>query len=376
MRIEELDYDLPESAIATRPAEPRDAARLMVVERGGSGVRHGVVRDLPEHLRAGDVLVFNRTRVVAARFQGTRVGTGGRVEGLYLHDAERGEAGSEARMTSRGEGGGVRWVVMLKGGHLRAGAEVDVGAGVRLRVLGRSEREPEGWEVEVAGAGGRSSEAILEAMGRVPLPPYIRRARKHRGESEEEVADRARYQTVYAGCEPEAGGSVAAPTAGLHFTEGLLARLDAMGVERREVVLRVGMGTIRPVETATVQEHAMHAEWFEVPAATRGAIARARAEGRRVIAVGTTTVRALESVESMEGETGWRQTRLLIAPGWRFRFVDGLLTNFHLPRSTLMAMVGAFLEGGGGVARLRALYAEGVAQGYRFYSYGDAMLIV
>lgn len=378
LRIEELDYDLLESAIATRPAEPRDASRLMVVERTGDGVRHGIVRDLPEHLRAGDVLVFNRTRVVAARFQGTRVCTGGRVEGLYLHDAEPGEARGETRTAPLGGGGVLRWVVMLKGGHLRAGAEVDVGAGVRLRVLGRSEREPEGWEVDVAGASGRSSEAILEAMGRVPLPPYIRRARKHRGESEEEVADRARYQTVYAGGEPEAGGSVAAPTAGLHFTEGLLGRLDAMGVERREVVLRVGMGTFRPVETPTVQEHAMHAEWFEVPAATREAIARARAEGRRVIAVGTTTVRALESVESMEGEAGWRQTRLLIAPGWQFRFVDGLLTNFHLPRSTLMAMVGAFLEGGsvGGVARLRALYGDAVAKGYRFYSYGDAMLIV
>ncbi|MFN0133235.1 MAG: tRNA preQ1(34) S-adenosylmethionine ribosyltransferase-isomerase QueA [Phycisphaerales bacterium] len=378
LRTEELDYDLPESAVATRPAEPRDSARLMVVERAGSGVSHRHVRDLAELLRAGDLLVFNRSRVVPARFVGRREGTGGRVEGLYLRDAESGP----------GTGGGLRWVVLLRSAHLRPGAEVELVAGVRLRVVGRSEDEPQGWEVEVSGeASVGASEAVLGAVGSTPLPPYIRRARKLRGEAEEDGSDRERYQTVYA----EEVGSVAAPTAGLHFTRELLSRLDGIGVEQREVVLHVGAGTFRPVEAATLQEHPMHCERFEVPQETREAVSRAKREARRVIAVGTTTVRALESMESMDaaGEIGPRQTRILIAPGWRFRWVDGLMTNFHLPRSTLMALVGAMLEAGGadaggsgasavggGVSRLRACYAEAIARGYRFYSYGDAMLIV
>jgi S-adenosylmethionine:tRNA ribosyltransferase-isomerase len=390
LRTADLDYDLPPERIATHPVHPRDAARLMVVAKGEAGAvgepGHRRVRDLPGLLRPGDLLVFNTTRVLPARMRGVRVGTGGRAEVLYLHE------GLAA--------GALAWTVLIKGRHTRAGAEFDLfdrqgnPSGVRLRVTGRPQSEPEAWTVEVeqrdkGNTGGttvrRGEGQTLEVLNRVgltPLPPYILRARRDAGDPGNDDADRADYQTVYAreSGDPggDSGGSVAAPTAGLHFTPELLAALARAGVGRAEVILHVGTGTFRPVETEFVEEHPMHEEWCGMTPEAVEAVRAARARGGRVIAVGTTAARTLESYAAAIGEgsgpiPGSLRTRLLVTPGYRWRWVDGLLTNFHLPRSTLMALVGAMVPGG--VAGLKGLYAEAVRRGYRFYSFGDAMLI-
>jgi S-adenosylmethionine:tRNA ribosyltransferase-isomerase len=364
LRTADLDYSLPPDRIATHPAHPRDAARLMVIDRAtGQALDHRAVRDLPLLLRPGDLLVFNTTRVIPARFRGVRKGTGGRFEGLWLRDC-----------------GPTRWICLIKGRHTRAGAEFELSghdgsaSGVRLRVIGRPAEEPEAWEVEVLGAEGLSTPQLLERAGWTPLPPYILKARRDAGDSGDEAADREEYQTVYA----REAGSVAAPTAGLHFTPGLLEGLDAAGVRRAEVTLHVGTGTFRPVETEFVEQHPMHSEWCTMSAATRDAILAARAAGGRVIPVGTTAARTIESYAAVPGGAALAEsmeTRLLITPGYRFRWCDGLMTNFHLPRSTLLAMVAALLQPGG-VAKLKRLYAEALERGYRFYSFGDAMLIL
>jgi len=354
----DLEYDLPESLIATAPAEPRDSARLLVVRRADPGVlEHRAVRDLPDYVTAGDTLVLNRTRVVRARLEGEREDTGGRVEGLWLGDAD-GPSGT--------------WRVMLRSnGRLREGAVVRLtgrSPGAEARITLRR-REGDHWVVSVD-----PEDADLERIGRTPIPPYILRARRARGEAGDDDLDRRRYQTVYAS-EVEGRGSVAAPTAGLHLTDELLGRLTAAGVRRTEVELSVGVGTFAPITTELVERHPMHPEWCSAP----GEAVRAVIETPgRVIAVGTTSARTLESVPDPLGgwvEDGWSgDTRLLITPGYRWRVVDGLLTNFHLPRSTLLAMVGALLPGG--VGRLLAIYHEAIDRGYRFYSYGDAMLIL
>jgi S-adenosylmethionine:tRNA ribosyltransferase-isomerase len=371
LRTADLDYELPEERIATSPAEPRDAARMMVVERAEGGeVQDRVVRELPGLLRRGDLLVFNTTRVVPARFVGKRAGSGGKIDGLFLS-----EVGGGA-----GQGGPLRWHAFVKGRHTRAGAAIEVferdgslrRAGVTMRVLGRSEEEPGAWVVEVGGVA--TTGEALERVGLTPLPPYIVAARRHLGVSAEEMSDRERYQTVYARQE----GSVAAPTAGLHVTPGLLEAIAAAWIERADVVLHVGSGTFKPVETEFVEQHPMHAEWCSMSPETARAIAQTKARGGRVIAVGTTAARTIEAYGEWVGPEARPPpsitTRLLITPGYRWRWVDGLLTNFHLPRSTLMALVAARLEGDG-VSRLKALYRRGLERGYRFYSYGDAMLI-
>jgi len=405
LRTDELDYELPEELIATTPAEPRDSARLLVVSRGDPArLEHRVVRELPEVLRprgAGsgppDLLVTNSTRVLPARFRGVRVDTGGHVEGLYVGPG----AGSS------------RWVVLLKMRRMKPDVLVRLfdrdgrRAGVSLRLIERADGHEGGaWVVTVESEDSEpSSRGVLERIGLTPLPPYILAARRRAHLEVEEGRDRAAYQTVYATERGERPGfgSVAAPTAGLHFTPDLLARLEAAGVQRAEVTLDVGLGTFKPVETEFVEQHPMHAEWCGVPAETARAIERARsasdglragapatfgplADARgssRIIAVGTTAARPLESFESPEEmlRVGSKETRLLITPGCRFRHVDALLTNFHLPRSTLMAMVAALLAPVGGdplagVARLRGIYAAAVQERYRFYSYGDAMLIL
>ena len=398
LRTSELDYELPPECIATHPAEPRDAARLLVCKRSDPAfVEHRRVRDLPGYLHAGDLLVVNDTRVLPARFRGVRRDTGGHAEGLYL---------------SRGAGGGVGvggWRVLLKMRRQRAGVIVDLFdhdgrvSGVSLRLLERASAEAaEGdasWLVEVLVddvpvAGAKAGVDPLERVGWTPLPPYILAARKAAHEERGDTVDRRDYQTVYAREEREGEGSVAAPTAGLHFTPGLLESLAAKGVERAAVTLHVGLGTFKPVETEFVDEHPMHAEWCHVPRVSMEAIAARRRGGRgeagagsheRVVAVGTTSLRTLESFESFEShctpaEGLTRETRLLITPGHRFRHADALMTNFHLPRSTLIALVSAFLERpdhpGEGVTRLLALYREALQRGYRFYSFGDAMLVL
>lgn len=377
MRTDELDYHLPPERIATEPARPRDAARLMVIRRGGGPPEDRLVRDLPDLLQRGDTLVLNDTAVHPARLIGRKRGGGGRVEGLFLQAPEPG-----------------RWRVLLRGGRLRDGVVVDLDppdvgeaggagqagaddAGLAITLL---HRDAEAWIVGVDGEPDAA--AALDRVGRTPLPPYILAARRAAGLEVPDAADRADYQPVHAA--PERAGSVAAPTAGLHFTPELFERLAAAGIDRRLLTLHVGEGTFRPVTADTLEGHRMHAEWCSVPPAVLEAIGRrggdadhpGAPDAPRVIAVGTTSVRALESVPHPSPDpaagawAGW--TDLLIQPGWRFRHLDGMLTNFHLPRSTLIALVAAML----GLERTLEAYRLAVERGYRFYSYGDAMLIL
>ena len=365
LRSDDLEYDLPPGLIATRPAEPRDSARLMVVSRSDpSRIEHARVRDLPGFLRAGDVMVRNASRVLPARLEGVRRDSAGRVGGIFLHEPEPGV-----------------WRVMLRSnGKLRAGVVVDLldprgeRRGVALTLLARDE---DAWlarpSTEDAGPVA-DAPSVLARIGATPLPPYILRARREHNLDLDDDLDRAWYQTVYAS--DAHTGSVAAPTAGLHFTPELLARLESMGVRSADLALHVGAGTFKPVESAHVEEHPIHSEWCEVPAETLRAVDEARAAGARCVAIGTTSARALESVPPGDAE-GWRgETRLLITPGYAWNRVDALLTNFHLPRSTLLAMVAALFPAPDGVQRLLALYNEAVREGYRFYSSGDAMLVL
>ena len=341
MDVRELDYELPEALIAQRPPEARDAARLLVLDRDGGTVQHRQVRDLPV-LLAPSLFVVNDTRVIPARLLGRKV-TGGRVELLLVE--RRSPVGANER-----------WLAMSRSNKpLREGAEVALGEGLAATVGARVDGQ---LEVELRADAGTVTEA-LERVGRVPLPPYIRR--------EVEPADRERYQTVFA----RHAGAVAAPTAGLHFSRPLVAALEEAGHRFCEVTLHVGPGTFRPVEAARLEDHPMHAERYAVSEAAAAAIAAARAEGRPVVAVGTTVVRTLEA--AFDGErvpAGDGETDLFIRPPHAFRVVDALMTNFHLPRSTLLALVMAFA----GVEATRRAYAEAVAARYRFFSYGDAML--
>lgn len=351
MKPSDFDYELPPERIATQPCRPRDQARLFVHRRAADQSEHRAVRDLPELLSRGDLLVVNDTRVRHARLLGRRE-SGAAVELLVL---ERDAAG--------------RWRSLVKpAGRLRAGERLDLeGGALHARLLERA-RNPDGslageWWLMLEGPA--DAEVLLERHGRVPLPPYIRRAR---GDASEHASDRDEYQTVYAR-EP---GAVAAPTAGLHFTPELLAALEARGIERASVTLHVGQGTFQPVAVEDVARHRMHAERYELPEATARAVAAARARGGRVVAVGTTSVRVLESCAGEGGElhAGRGETALFLVPGARFRVVDALLTNFHLPQSTLLMLVSAFA----GRERVLRLYAEAIERGYRFYSFGDAQL--
>jgi len=342
MRLDDLDYALPEELIAQVPLEPRDASRLLALPAAGGAPRHLRFADLPELLAPGDLLVLNDSRVIPARLVGTKE-TGGRCEVLLVEPLE---------------GNGTRWRAMGQASKaLRPGGRLDFG-GLAAEV---EAAEGEGFYALRFALGGAELEAALERVGRVPLPPYIRR--------EPSEADSQRYQTVVA----RAPGSVAAPTAGLHFTPALLERLAARGVSRAQVTLHVGPGTFLPVRAARLEDHRMHAERYLVPAETAAAYAAARARGGRVIAVGTTSARALESASAGGGlREGAGRTEIFIRPGHRFRAVDGLVTNFHLPRSTLLALVCAL----GGTERVLAAYREAVALRYRFFSYGDAMAVL
>ena len=351
MKVSDFDYALPSERIATHPVEPRDAARLFVHRRADDRSEHRRVRDLPELLAPGDLLVVNDTRVRSARLLGSRA-SGGAVELLLLdRDAEG------------------RWRSLVKpAGRLRPGERLELEGGALHARLERRARgaggelAPEWWLVL---EGDGDPEQLVERHGRMPLPPYILRAR---GAEAERDADREAYQTVFA----RARGAVAAPTAGLHFTPELLARLAARGVERASVTLHVGLGTFQPVSVEDTGAHRMHSERFELPPETVRAVEAARARGGRVVAVGTTSVRVLESCANDAGRlrAGAGETALFLTPGARFRVVDALLTNFHLPRSTLLMLVSAFA----GRERVLRLYAEAIERGYRFYSYGDAQL--
>jgi S-adenosylmethionine:tRNA ribosyltransferase-isomerase len=334
MRVDLFDFALPDELIAQRPAVPRDSARLLDVAE--DGLHDRAVRDLPGLLHRGDLLVFNDTRVLPARLIGTRT-TGGRVEVLLLRDTGNGEWLCFARPTKR-----------LKEGDALAFAGLEG----HVRTI-----NDEGSIVVAFDRRGADFLAALEKSGAMPLPPYIRG-----GVADER--DRADYQTLFARID----GSVAAPTAGLHFTPDLMAALAERGVALASVTLHVGAGTFQPVRVEDTERHAMHAEWGEVPQATADAIARAR----RVVSIGTTALRLLESVAASGPMRAWSgETDIFITPGFQFRVVDLLLTNFHLPRSTLFMLVAAFA----GLERMKAAYAHAVARRYRFYSYGDCCLL-
>lgn len=348
MDVSLFDYDLPPERIAQRPAENREDSRLLVFDRAaGRIVEHTHVRELPRFLAPSDLLVVNDTRVFPARLLGRRDPTGGAVECFLVRrlDAERWEA------------------LMHPGQKLHPGARVVFERGSRVlhgEVLAQhfhGRRTVRLWSPD-----GADTDAVVDAIGHVPLPPYI-----HRGDEE---SDRERYQTVYA----RHRGSIAAPTAGLHLTGRLLGEIAARGIERVEITLHVGYGTFKPVHVEQVEEHRVDAEWFEVGEDAAARIGAALASGRRVVSVGTTTTRALESAVGEDGgvETGAKMTEAFIYPGYRFKALGGLLTNFHLPRSSLLMLVCAF----GGREAVLAAYREAVSRGYRFYSYGDAMLLL
>lgn len=346
----ELDYELPETSIAQTPLAQRDAARLLCLPSGASqqdALVDRSVRELSELLPPRSLLVLNDTRVIPARLFGHKP-SGGRVELLLVE-----------RLSAVGPS--ERWSALGRASKgLRPGERIALGDGSLLaRILANAQPM---LEVELAvTVEGHSATEAVERIGAMPLPPYIKRAA--------ELADSSRYQTVFA-AHP---GAVAAPTAGLHFTPALLEQLAHAGHELAYVTLHVGPGTFAPLRSDDLREHVMHEERFEVPEATSAAIARAKAEGRKVVAVGTTVVRTLESAADEQGRvaSGAGSTAIFIYPPYRFRVIDVLLTNFHLPRSTLLALVMAFA----GVSRTRAAYAHAIAAGYRFYSYGDAMLI-
>ena len=356
-RTDAYDYDLPEGRIARYPTERRDESRLLVVPAGGVAgasvptapvpddppFRHLHFRDLPDLMAPGDLLVLNESRVLPLRLLG-RKPTGARGEILLLRPLD------DHRR---------RWEALVRpGAKLKPGRTLEVGDGFSVRI---EETLPDGGRV-VALETPLAVDEALERFGRLPLPPYMER--------EDEPLDRERYQTVYA----RAPGSVAAPTAGLHLTPELLATLERRGIETARITLHVGPGTFRPVETDRIEAHAMHSESWEVPPAAAEAVARTRTRGGRVWAVGTTVVRTLESAAGPDGSLrpGRGETQLFIAPGYRFKVVDALITNFHLPRSTLLMLVSALA----GYRTIMAAYQEAIRGPYRFYSYGDAMAIL
>jgi len=358
MKTDQFDYDLPQELIAQTPVEPRDASRLMVVHRGSAQIEHRVFGDIVQYLRPGDFLILNQTRVIPARLFGQKVGTGGKVELLLLQREDD-----------------KLWQALVRGKKLRPGTRIELHA-----PAGREPDRPDAPESVIAEivaeveSGGRlvrfeqPIEPLLHEIGTIPLPPYIHRP----------LADPERYQTVYGRVE----GSVAASTAGLHFTPELLLELRRMEVEMAYITLQIGLDTFRPVKEERIQDHQIHTEWYEVTAPVAEQINRAKLEGRRVIAVGTTVVRALESAAggcAPQGQVcAWQAvsaysgpTDLFIFPGYAFRVVDAMVTNFHLPRSTLLMLVSAFA----GRDLISQAYQQAIEQRYRFFSFGDAMLL-
>ncbi len=338
MRCSDFSYELPQELIAQAPLPMRSDSRLLHLDAASGAIDDRTMRALPDLLRSGDLLIFNDTRVIPARIWGKKE-TGGRIEALIERVLDDERALAQVR----------------NGGSLRDGARLTFGDDVRARVVQRA-----GEFLELRFEDRRTVFEILEAIGRMPLPPYINR--------EDEAQDRDRYQTVFA----ERDGAVAAPTAGLHFDSALLERIRERGIETAAITLHVGAGTFQPMRTEDLREHRMHSEWFEVGVTTCARIRAARARGDRIVAVGTTVVRALETavrdgdIEPCSGETD-----IFITPGSEFRIVDALVTNFHLPRSTLLMLVCAFA----GTERVLKAYRHAVLARYRFFSYGDVMLI-
>ncbi|MGE5592220.1 MAG: tRNA preQ1(34) S-adenosylmethionine ribosyltransferase-isomerase QueA [Betaproteobacteria bacterium] len=372
MRVADFDFHLPQELVAQEPLERRDESRLMVVPRHGE-IEHRSFRDIVNYVASGDALVLNDTRVMKARLVGKREGTGGRVELLLLSKVSGPDGGgSEGKLRCEPrhdegnaceggrEGGAELWEVLVKPGRrAMPGTRLSFGGRLVADVL---DKTPAGGRV-VRFLSDGDFDRVVEEIGRVPLPPYIKK----------EIADPERYQTVYADRAKQA--SAAAPTAGLHFTRELLQRVEGKGVRIVYVTLHVGLGTFRPVKVETVEEHVMHAEYFTVSEHAARVLTETRRAGGRVFAVGTTTVRTLESLRTCDDgsvlpSSGW--TTKFIYPGYRFQVVDALVTNFHLPRSTLLMLVCAF----GGYDRVMSAYELAVKERYRFFSFGDAMLLL
>jgi S-adenosylmethionine:tRNA ribosyltransferase-isomerase len=338
MKTSDYDYYLPPELIAQTPIEPRDHSRLLVANRAKGSMEHRRFYDILDYLCEGDVMVFNESRVIPARLKGRREGSGGKAEILLLRRKEPGV-----------------WEALVKPGRrLHTGAVIEIASGVRAEITGEGEKGER--------AVRFSDESGLMRAGEVPLPPYIH----------EPLADPERYQTVYA----RVTGSVAAPTAGLHFTPGLLEKIQSKGVRCLFTILHVGLDTFRPITEDDPRQHTIYREYGIVPEAAAGEINLARREKRRIIGVGTTTVRLLEQAalaspaDGLKSFEGW--VELFILPGHRFRVVDAIVTNFHLPRSTLLMLVTAF----GGKELIDKAYREAIAERYRFYSFGDAMLVI
>lgn len=346
-QLSDYEYELPKHLIAQHPLQKRTDARLLVVDRANGDITHQHVRDLPNLLRQGDALVINDTRVIPARLVGFRASTGGRWEGLFLSADENGN-----------------WRLLAKTRGKQQPGESIALTNERLQEVFRLRlvlKEPGGSWIARPEAPGAPFE-LLEQVGRVPLPPYIR-------DGEMSDSDRERYQTVFG----ERPGAVAAPTAGLHFSPELLSRLEAAGIPAVRVTLHVGQDTFRPVSSETLDGHEMHSEWCEITAEAVEQLRAARAAGGRIVAIGTTSVRTLESAaQGGELQPFAGPTRLFIRPPHTFRAVDAMLTNFHLPRTTLLVLVRTF----GGDQLIRRAYEEAIREEYRFYSYGDAMLIL
>jgi S-adenosylmethionine:tRNA ribosyltransferase-isomerase len=340
VRVDLFDFDLPTDRIALRPASPRDSARLLLVE--GSDISDRSVLDLPDLLRRGDMLLFNDTKVIPAQLEGRR---GGARVGVTLH---------------KREGPRSWWAFVRNAKRVRPGDRIDFEGDVSASAV---ERADDG-SILVEFHGDEPVELLLERAGRMPLPPYIA-SRRAADES-----DRDDYQTIFAREE----GAVAAPTAALHFTQRLLDALDARGVVRETLTLHVGAGTFLPVKADDTSAHVMHSEWGRIDAATADRLNSARAAGGRLIAVGTTSLRLVESAADEDGtiQPFEGDTAIFITPGYRFKAVDGLMTNFHLPRSTLFMLVSALMR----LDVIKAAYAHAIAQGYRFYSYGDSSLLL
>lgn len=340
MKTSDFNYDLPQELIAQTPLEPRDSSRLMKIDRQTGEIEHRIFRDITDYLRPGDALVINDTKVIPARLFGEKEGTGRQVEFLLLNKLSYDT-----------------WeIIMRPGKKLRIGDRVLFGDELTAEIL---EKQADGiTRVRFSFEG--VFEEILDRLGNMPLPPYIT----------ERLEDKGRYQTVYA----RESGSAAAPTAGLHFTPALLERIQAMGVDVIPVLLHVGLGTFRPVKVEEIENHAMHSEFFSVSQEAAEKINAVRERGGRIIAVGTTSVRTLESAADERGrvKAGTGNTSIFIYPGYQFRCVDGLVTNFHLPESTLIMLVSAFL----GREKTLAAYETAVRERYRFFSFGDAMLVV
>lgn len=357
MRVDLFDFDLPEERIALRPAEPRDSARLLVVDpnNGTSTLSDHQVRDLPSFLRPGDAIVFNDTKVIPAQLEGIR--------------HREGAPGQQVSATLHMRAAPDRWKAFARPGkRIKIGDRIQFGHGENVCALGSLdatvEEKGEGGEITLRfDLSGPALDEAIAAVGHIPLPPYIAAKRP------EDDRDRADYQTIYAREE----GAVAAPTAGLHFTPSLFAALDAMGVERHFVTLHVGAGTFLPVKADDTDDHKMHFEIGHVDTVTADKLNAVKARGGRIVCVGTTSLRLIESAAADDGTIQpWQgATGIFITPGYRFKAVDMLMTNFHLPRSTLFMLVSAFA----GLDTMRAAYTHAIETGYRFYSYGDGSLL-